>query len=180
MSENINKNHKRGLRLSTYQRAISEKNKKDRMRIANMVRRKPEIEKKCCICGKDNAEILHNKKNPYVVAFICKECRNNEENLNQAEKLRFDIRELMDKSTLSTKNFTKDDVKKLVEDYLMEISSIGAYCNKIGISRHQFNQLMERYKDMYNDPSIRKKIINHANKVNRETLSKLAYERNRF
>lgn len=170
----------RRLRLSDSERAISEKSKKDRMRIANMVKRKPEIEKHCCICGKDNAEILHNKKNPYVITFICKECRADEDKLAQAEKTRFDIREIMDKSTLSTKNFVKEDVKKLVENYLMETISIGAYCTKIGISRHQFNQLMERYKKMYNDPSIRKKIINHANKVNRETLSKLAFIRNRF
>jgi len=179
MKENIKRKKPR---LSSEDRTISEENKANRTKIANMIKRKPEIKKQCCICGKENAEILHNKypKDPYVITFICKECRADKEKLVQAEKLRFDIREIMNKSTLSTKNFVKEDVKKLVEEYLMQIQSIGAYCDSIGISRHQFNKLIERYKEMYNDPSIRKKIINHANKVNRETLSKLAFERNRF
>lgn len=176
--EKIKKGRK--MKLTPYQRAISERSKKDRMRIANMVKRKPEIEKHCCICGKEEAEILHNKRNPYMITFICRECRADEDKLKQAEKHRFDIREIMDKSTLSTKNFTGDDVKKIIENYLFEISSIGAYCDKVGISRHQFNQLTARYESIYNDPAIKKKIINHANKVNRENLSKLAYERNNF
>ena len=179
MSEEKNKKGRK-MKLTPYQRAISERSKRDRMRIANMVKRKPEIQKHCCICGKEEAEILHNKRNPYVITFICRECRADEEKLKQAEDYRFDIREIMNKSTLSTKNFTNEDVKKIVDDYLFEITSIGAYCDKAGVSRHQFNQLLERYKIIYNDPAIKKKILNHANKVNRENLSKLAYERNNF
>lgn len=179
MEENKNKRGRK-MKLTPYQRAISDRNKKDRMRIANMVRRKPELEKHCCICGSDDAEILHNKKNPYVIAFICKECRADAFKLQEAEKHRFDIREVMDKSKLSTKNFTNEDLKAIVESYLFETISIGAYCDKLGISRYQFNQLVERYGIIYDDPTIKKKIINHTNNVNRKTLSKLAYERNNF
>ena len=32
-----------------------------RVKIANMVARDKTINRKCCICGKENAEILHNK-----------------------------------------------------------------------------------------------------------------------
>lgn len=177
---NLNKKKSRALRLSDYERALSEKYKKQRMRIANMVRRKPEIKKECCICGNINADILHNKKNPYMITFLCKECRANEKNIEKAEHYRFDIRTNMDKSKLSTKNFTNEDVKTIVENYLFEVISIGAYCDKLNISRHQFNQLVSRYNVIYNDPSIKKKIVNHANKVNRENLSKLARERNRI
>ena len=170
----------RKTRLTPYERAISERSKKDRVRIANMVKRKPEIEKHCCICGRDDAEILHNKKNPYNITFICRECRADDDKLKEAENYRFDIREIMNKSTLSAKNFVEGDVKSLVEDYLFEVTSIGAYCDKVGISRHQFNQLIDRYSFIYDDKSIKKKVLNHANKINRENLSKLAYERNRI
>ena len=167
-------------RLSMEERTISEENKVNRTKIANMIRRKPEIKKHCCICGSEDAEILHNKypKDPYIITFICKQCRKYEENLLKADKLRFDIREIMNKSTLSVKNFVKEDVKNIVEDYLMNTLPIGIYCEKIGISRHQFNQLVKRYGEMYNDITIHKKVINHANKVGRKSLSKSAIKRN--
>ena len=173
-------NNKRRLKLTPYEKELSNKVKKERIRIANMVKRKPEIEKSCCICGNENAEILHNKKDPYKIAFICKECRSDDYKLRQAEDLRFDIRAVMDKSTLSAKNFTEKDVKDIVENYLFETISIGAYCEKVGISRHQFNQLIERYKDLFNDIGIKKVVLNHANKVNRNKLSEIAYQRNNF
>lgn len=168
--------------LTEEERIISKKNRVSRIKIANMISRKPEIVEKCCICGSSNAEILHNKypKNPYYITFICKDCRADDEKLAKAEKLRIDIRSKMDKATLSAKNFVEEDVKRLVENYLMNTLSIGKYCTEQGISRHQFNQLVKRYEDMFNDPAIRRKINNHANNVNRKTLSREANERNRI
>lgn len=174
------KKNNRTLKLTPQERIISEQCNKERIRIANMVRRKPELEKHCCICGSENAEILHNKKNPYVIAFICKECRADAFKLQEAEKHRFDIREVMDKSKLSTKNFTNEDLKAIVESYLFETISIGAYCDKLGISKYQFNQLIERYGIIYDDPTIKKKILNHTNRINAIKLSALAFERNRI
>lgn len=152
--------------------------KKERTKIANMVARKPEIRKICCICGKEDSLILHNKDNPYFISFICRDCRDNPENLKKAEECRFDIRTMMDKSTLSSKNFTDTDVKKIVDDFLNDIVSIGAYCNKIGISRHQFNQLVDRYAKIFEIKNIKKTVNAHTNKVNRLRLSELAIERN--
>lgn len=152
--------------------------KKERTKIANMVARKPEIRKICCICGEDNSLILHNKDNPYFISFICRNCRDNPENLKKAEECRFDIRTMMDKSTLSSKNFTDSDVKKIVDDFLNDIVSIGAYCDKIGISRHQFNQLVDRYAMIFEIKNIKKTVNAHTNKVNRLRLSELATERN--
>ena len=187
MNNQVNKTNTKLNKLNKVEEVTAEENKRladkykvERTRIANMVRRKPEIKKICCICGKENAEILHNKKDPYVITFLCRQCRTNEENLVLAEQKRFDIRELMNKSTLSAKNFTIEDVKTLVDNYLVDVLSIAKYCKKTGISRHQFNQLVERYSHIYKEPTIRKKVLNHANKINRANLSKLAYERAGF
>ena len=151
-----------------------------RTRIANMVARKPEIKKVCCICGSTDAQILHNKVNPYIITFICKDCRNDEEKLNLAEKKRFDIRSQMNKSKLSVKNFTDADIKQIVDEYLNSLSSIGAYCEEKGISRHQFNGIVKRYAALFNIPTIKKTIDAHTNKINRVKLSECANERNNF
>lgn len=155
-------------------------NKKERVRIANMVKRKPEIKKVCCICGKKDAEILHNKENPYLISFICRKCRLDDENMKVAEKHRFDLREVVDKSKLSTKNFTVKDMTIIVNDFLDDIISIGEYCKNIGISRYQFNKLVSRYADYFGDDIMEKRIMSHANTMNRKHLSKVFLEKNSF
>lgn len=173
------KTWKRGRKKSTpEEKAKAKYIKKERVKIANMVARKPEIKKQCCICGKEDSPILHNKSNPYIITFLCRSCRTDIKNLEKAEQSRFDIRSIMDKATLSSKNFTDVDVKIIVDEYLKDIVSIGAYCDKIGISRHQFNQLIDRYAEIYKVETIRKTINCHTNKVNRVKLSELAIERN--
>ena len=156
------------------------KERKERVRIANMVKRKPELRKICCICGKDDAEILHNKDNPYLISFICLECRKNAKNILKARRRRFDLREVVDKSKLSTKNFTNRDVKLIIDSFLLDVVSIGEYCKKTGISRYQFNQLLDRYKYICDDAIIKERVANHTNKVNRKTLSKVITEKNSF
>lgn len=187
MKENINKDDKskdaeikRKERLTPLQRLQSEQMKKDRIKIANMIARKPEIRKQCCICGNTDAQILHNRNNPYMISFICKECRSDIDKLEEAKKCRFDIRSIMDKSTLSTKSFTDTDVKDIVDGFLNDLVSIGAYCEKLGISRHQFNGIVKRYAIIFNMPTIKKTVDSHTNKINRENLSELAFERNKF
>ena len=175
----ITKDNKR-LKLTPEERIITEKKKLERMRICNLVKRYSDIDKHCCICGSKNTQILHNEDNSFLIAFICKKCRADKSKLTQAKKLRFDIREKLDKSKMSTKTFSEKDVKELVENYLFDILSIEAYCDKIGISRYKFNQIIEKYKIIFNDNSIRKQILNHANKINALKLSALALERNRF
>ena len=77
-------------KITPEQREISENRQRERVRIANMVSRKPEIKKDCCICGKPG-NILHNKEdNSYFITFLCTECRKNETNIIEAEKYRFD------------------------------------------------------------------------------------------
>lgn len=179
MSKEINEENRRA-KLTPEEKAISKQTQRDRMRIANLIRRKPEIKKVCCICGTKNAEILHNKSNPFFITFICKECRANVFKLQEAEKHRFDIREVMNKSTLSTKNFSDNDVVNLVDGYLLKTISIGQYCEEHGISRYQFKQLVDRYQKLHKNNMIKKTISNHANKIHKEKLSKIAYERHRI
>ena len=166
--------------LTWEERVKSQQMKTIRTRIANMVARKPEIKKQCCICGSTNAQILHNKVQPYMITFICKDCRKDETKLAQAEKKRFDVRSLMNKTGLSVKHFIDVDVKQIVEGYLNDLVSIEAYCEKISISRHQFNGLVERYAETFKIPTIKKTINAHTNKINRVKLSECANERNSF
>lgn len=168
----------RRLKLTLEERIISEQRKRDRMRINVMVKRKPEIVQHCCICGNENTQILHNAVNPYKITFICKNCRADTDKLKKAEKCRFDIRDIMDKSKMSGKTFSEKDVQNIVENYLFDVISIQDYCYKIGISRCKFNSLIERYTKLYDNPLIRKMIINHSNNINAKKLSVLALERN--
>ena len=64
------KNWKRGRKpLSPDKKQESLNWQKERVKIANLVARKPEIEKVCCICGKPG-NILHNRQDPYYITFI--------------------------------------------------------------------------------------------------------------
>ena len=169
-----------GKYLTAYGRTISNQRKKDRTKIANLVARKPEIKKRCCICGSTEAKILHNDKNPYCISFICDECREVPENVEKAKLERIDIRRKLNCEALSAKSFSDIDVKVLVDEYLSKLISIGAYCEEKHISRHVFNKLIERYEKIYNDVGVHKRVTNHSNKINRDKLSKIAYIRNGF
>ena len=164
-------------RLTSQQITKSLKFKKNRTKIANMVARKPEIQKHCCICGNTDAQILHNENNPFMISFICKKCRANKRRLEEAETKRVDIRETMDKSKISSGTFLEIDVKLIVENYLLETLSIGRYCTCIGISRYIFNKLIERYSEIFNEPTIKRYIQKHSNKLSAMQLSLLALER---
>lgn len=174
------------LKLTQEERQKSKQLRVVRTRIANMVARKPEIKKQCCICGSTDAQILHNRIDPYndksiyMITFICKNCRNDANKLKQAEQKRFDIRSIMDKSKLSVKSYTDIDVKHIVDEYLNDLVPIGEYCNKIGISRHLFNGLVKRYAELFKMPNIKKTIDSHTNKLNRIKLSEAAIKRNNF
>ena len=83
-------------RLTEKEKEASIKWQHERVKIANLIARKPEIQKICCICGKEG-KILHNRENPYYITFICDECKKDPKNINKAEKTRFDVREKLDK-----------------------------------------------------------------------------------
>ena len=61
---------------------------KNRVRIANMVKRNRPDLIKCYICGSTDAKILHNDDldNPYMINFICNDCRKNKENIKNKIK----------------------------------------------------------------------------------------------
>lgn len=130
---------------------------KQRVKIRNFVARKPEIDKSCCICGKPG-KILHNRQDPYYIAFICDECRKIPENLQLAEERRFDIRTKMDKTKLSIHNFTDEMVVRIIVGYMNSDKSMGDYCEEVGISRYQFNQLQDYYDKLFPSQNIKQLI----------------------
>lgn len=150
-----------------------------RVKIANLVARKPEIKRECCICG-NPGKILHNKQDPYYITFICDDCRKDISNLTIAEEHRFDIRTKLDKSNLSINNLTQQEVIRIVVGFMNDTISIGDYCNKEGISRHQFNQLLKRYQEIFPNQPIEQLIKNKSNRVQKEKLTKIAEDKSLF
>lgn len=153
-----------------------------RVKIANMVARDKTINRRCCICGKENAEILHNQEDPYFITFLCRTCRTNEDNVKKAEKTRFNLREHKskltelseDKTYLHTNQYTPETVKSIVDRYLFKTQdkNLGEYCKEIGLSRYQFNSVLDLYTRYF--PEDKGKIDQVHNKrkaVQRERLS---------
>ena len=148
-----------------------EEKNKIRIKIANLVARKPEIDSSCCICGKKGV-ILHNDENSYDIAFICWDCRKNPENIEIAKQYRVDIRTLLDKTNLHVDHFTDQQITELVVKYMNNIQSVGQFCEQEQISRHQFNKVVERYDKLYPNQKIRKLMKNRTKKVRKYILSK--------
>lgn len=164
----------RGNKATPKEKKVAMQWQHERVKIANLIARKPEIQKICCICGKEG-KILHNRKNPYYITFICDECKKDPKNINKAEKTRFDVREKLDKANLCVHNFRGKQIKDITENYLKNNLSIGDYCQSIGISRHQFKQVMYRYNEIYSKKNIcvENKIKKHSNAVQSEKMKTL-------
>lgn len=154
------KTWKRGRRKATNeQKEKAAQWQRERVKITNIVARKYDLEKKCCICGKAGT-ILHNKENPYYITFICKSCREDFNKLKEAEKYRFDLKEYVNKSKVGVRNYSMGEIKELVENYPENVN-FGEFCRKNNISRYIFNQLINKYCVSYPNKAfeIRTKIF---------------------
>lgn len=148
---------------------------KTRVKITNLVARRPEINKSCVICGKPG-HILHNKQNPYFISFICDECSKDSNNIRVAESKRFDLRDRINKYNTSVSNFSDKDIKNIIEGYLKitNILSISEYCSKLHISRHQFNLCIDKYSDLTNKNNIHALIKSKTNNLRMNKLNKIS------
>ncbi len=164
MEQINNKTWDRGKkRLTPTERVEAQKWQKTRVGIINLIARHPEIEKICCICGKEG-KTLHNRENPYFITFICDKCRKNKDNLLIAEKSRKDIRKRL--NDVSVINFNNDKIIKLVEQFMNSELTLGEFCEQECISRYQFNKVIERYADNNRDNIIEiYKILTEVNRV---------------
>ena len=153
-----------------------------RVKIANMVARDKTIDRRCCICGKENAEILHNQENPYFITFLCRTCRTNEDNVKKAEKTRFNLREHKsklkelsnNKTYLHTNQYTPETVKNIVDRYLFKTQdkNFGEYCKEIGLSRYQFNSVLDLYSSYFPEDKGNIYLVYEKSKaVQRERIS---------
>ena len=144
---------------------------RERVKIANLVARKPEIENICCICGKKGT-ILHNYDDPYYITFLCSECRKDPRNLILAEERRFDLRAKISKSKINVSNFTDQEVTRIVVGYMNneEAKSIGEYCDSIKISRYQFNHLIDRYDELFPSQDIKNLIKDKSKRIQGEKI----------
>lgn len=172
MKNNIHKKNK----------LTSKEMQKLRVKIANMVARDKTIDRRCCICGKENAEILHNQKNPYLIAFLCRTCRTDKNNIKKAKSCRFNLREhkskitelTEDKTFLHTNQYTPETVKGITKRYLLKSydKNFGEYCKEIGLSRYQFNSILELYKKYFpEDKETINKVHEKSKVIQRERLS---------
>lgn len=166
----------RGNKATPEERKAAMQWQNERVKIANLIARKPEIPKVCCICGKEG-KILHNRKDPYYITFICDECKKDPENLVIAEESRFDLRTKLDKSNLCINNFLDEQIVRIVVGFMNDTVSLGDYCNNIGISRHQFGQVVERYKRLFPKQPIESLIKGRVKRVQSEKLKRIAEEK---
>ena len=167
-------------KLTPEQRAIADAHQKDRVKIANLVSRKKEIDKSCCLCGKPG-RIMHNKNGePYKIAFICCECGLDPAKLEEAENHRFDIREKLEKANLRIHNITEQEQEALVENYLKTILSIGDYCKQVGISRHQFTLLVNRYNELHPEFFVKDKIKIQSKRMQEERQRRVIENKTRY
>ena len=164
---------KRGKAPTKQEKSDYEQWSKERTKIANMVARKPELEKICCVCGKPG-NILHNREDPYYITFICDECRKDPQKLTLAEERRFDIRTKLNVGTMNVTTYTDEMVKRTVLEYMNEnyLMSMGDYCKKRGISRHQFNQLLDRYDKIFPGQRIHELVKIRSKTVQRQKILK--------
>lgn len=145
-----------------------------RVKIANLVSRKCSIDNICCICGK-KGNILHNPEDPYNIAFICLDCRKTPKNLEIAEKHRFNLLDNLKETKTRTPDISDKQVIKIIDNYmkLKQFKSIGDYCNEIGVSRYQFNKLVDRYEKLKPDRPIRQNIKGKSNSVQIQKVRQL-------
>lgn len=170
------KTWKRGRKPATEeQKQQAKERQKQRVRITNTVARDNTIDKKCCICGKENSPILHNNDNPNMITFLCAECRKDKSNLEKAEQYRFNLEEHKqkqlenreDNSYLDTRKFTEQEVKDLVENFtnVKNTLTFGEYCEANNISRYQFNKITELYGEYFPDRKTMVRIVKEKSKA---------------
>lgn len=133
---------------------------KTRIKIGNLVRRRKDIDRSCCICGKPNADILHNTKDPYYIGFICKDCRKDKNNMVIAEEHRIDITTKLAKAHTQISKFSNEAIVRMVVGYMNKTTNITAYCEEIGISRYQFKQIVDIYDKKFPNQHIKELIKN--------------------
>lgn len=165
--------NKRGRkRLTEEQKVAYLKWQNERVKIANLIARKANIAKTCCICNKPG-KILHNRQDPYYIAFICDECKKIPANLEYAEENRFDLRTILDRNNLGTVHFSDEEITRFVIGYMNENLSLGDYCNEHKISRYQFNQFINKYNQIFPEQNIKTLIKTHSKKIQGEHIKKL-------
>lgn len=147
---------------------IREQKQRIRMKVANLVSRK-KIDKVCGFCG-EKATIVHNTDNPYFIAFACNKCRKDRELMKTIDEYRFDVRNYLDKKGLNFKFISNQYIIDTIEGYLKENISIGTYCDKLGISRHQFGLMVDKYKQISNNAkNIASLITKHSHKIQKQS-----------
>lgn len=160
-------------RLTPAEKIEAQNWQRTRVKIINMITRKPEIQKICCICGKEG-KTLHNRKDPYFITFICDECKKDPNNLIIAEESRFDIRDRIDKAGTSVNNYSDEQIIRIITSYMNSIMSLGEFCEQENISRYQFNQVLDRYQKLCPSHNIRQLTHNHFRRIQKERAKQIA------
>ena len=109
-------------RLTEKEKEASIKWQHERVKIANLIARKPEIQKICCICGKEG-KILHNRKNPYSSSSDYDKynyLRWNSEHYKKIHEYEEKYRQLDCKKELTDEEKREVEITKYFNDLLLE------------------------------------------------------------
>lgn len=136
---------------------------KNRVKIANIVARHPNLSRECRICGK-SGKILHNRTSPYYITFICDECRKqyreSEQFKDKVNATRFNLKEYQIESNKYNKvsKLSDKEVTDTVREFIKNHTFISSFCEYSNISRYHFTKLLIRYNELYPEEYIYKKV----------------------
>ena len=162
--------------LTEEERKIAQEKQKLRTKIANTVRRY-NIDNTCFSCGK-KGKIIHNYEDPYNIAFLCDECKKDNNNIKKIPEYRVNIKNIIENNVKDNmidqqvKRLSIEEIKGIVDEYLSSTKSIGEFTENKHISRHQFNTMIEMYDEAYKNLPVRKLVSNKTKRVQKAIVQK--------
>ena len=148
-----------------------------RVYIGNFVKRHYTGSKACVNCRKEPTTIVHNVENPYLVSFICDDCRLGLDTEQLASLKKVNLLDYVEKNKkyTSTKNIVMtDELKNTIEGILNSDVSLMEYLKKHDLPYHRYKASVKLYEKEIGP--IKKKIQTHLESMRRAKISETMKE----
>lgn len=144
-----------------------------RVYIGNFIRRHYTGSRKCVNCGKEPTTIVHNKKDPYKISFICDDCRLGLDEEQLASLKKISLLDYVDNNQKYSpiKNITlTEDLKNILEGILKTDLPLLTYLKENNISSYRYNKILDLYEKEVGP--IKDKIKQHLKEQRINRISK--------